>query len=421
MKLLNRTIRNYIIFSALLFVSCTPVFYLAIQRLFVHELDNVLLSHRKDFTKSIEFLRTENDLVYYHMMNKEFILTPVNTPIERDSLFTIESYDSLHNGLIPLRTFISGVYIHGKPYQLKIQESMVSSRDLIKAIVGIQAGLLLFLFAGLVFINRKLSRVIWLPFYNILERLKAYEIDKDASIELPHSTTAEFRDLSLTITQLISRNKSAYQSQKEFTENASHEIQTPLAVLTGKLDLLMQTNLTEQQAELIGVIHTSALRLSRLNRNLLLLAKIENNQFQSFEEVDIELVLTNLIRQFEDGIQQKELSILYSLPPQPGLLNTNKALFEILISNLVSNSIRYAPAKSTITIDASVNHFTISNRGERLVRPEVVFDRFTRENTHNIGTGLGLAIAKKISDQLNFTLRYEYTDATHHFLVTFKK
>lgn len=420
MKLLSRTIQNYVLFSALLFALCTPIFYFAIQRLFVHEMDGVLLAHKKDFIKSSQYLKTEDDLVYYHMMNKEFILTPVVTLPSRDSLFTVESYDSLHGEIIPFRTYVSGVTIQNKPYELKIQESMVSSRDLVSAIVAIQGGLLVFLFLGLVFINRKLSRTIWHPFYKILERLKLYQLDKDTFIELPHSTTAEFRDLSSAITQLISNNRSAYESQKEFTENASHEIQTPLAVLNGKLDLLMQTDLTEQQAELIGSIHASALRLSRLNRNLLLLAKIENNQFQILEDIEYEDVVNNLLQQFEESIHSKNITVKYVNPENAVYIKSNRALIEILLSNLLSNAIRYAPVNSVIVIERTAQYFVISNQGDPLRKPEVIFERFTREGITSTGTGLGLAIAKKIVDQLGYQLTYEYKGGQHHFKIAFR-
>lgn len=419
MKLLRRTIQNYVLFSALLFALCTPIFYVAIQRLFVHEMDGILLAHKKDFIKSSQYLKTEDDLALYHMMNKEFVLTPSSSLIARDTLFTEEKYDSLHGGIIPFRTYVSGVLIQKKPHLLTIQESMVSSRDLVAAIVGIQAGLLLFLFLGLVLINRKLTRTIWDPFYTILERLKRYQIDKDASIDLPLSSTAEFRDLGSAITQLISNNRHAYQSQKEFTENASHEIQTPLALLNGKLDLLIQTDLTEQQAELIGSIHSSALRISRLNRNLLLLAKIENNQFQTLEEIDGKSTLTHILTQFEESIRAKKIMIKYSFPEGKILIKSNKALLEILLSNLISNAIRYAPSHSTITLEGSSKHVTIRNQGEPLKRPENIFERFTREDTNSNGTGLGLAIAKKIVDQLGYTLLYRHEEGYHLFEITF--
>jgi signal transduction histidine kinase len=87
-----------------------------------------------------------------------------------------------------------------------------------------------------VLINQKLSRTVWQPFYTILDRLKKYQIDKDKSIDLPPSSTAEFRDMSLAISQLVNRNSEVYQSQKEFNENAAHELQTPLAICRRNLN-----------------------------------------------------------------------------------------------------------------------------------------------------------------------------------------
>lgn len=419
MKLLTRTIRNYVVFSALLFAFCTPAFYFAIHNLFIHEMDKVLIEHKKDFERSIYHLRSESDLVYYHLMNKEFTLIPGKVISKTDSLLSLDIYDSAANKNVPFRQLRTSVLIQGKPYQLHIQESMVSTTDLIAAIVSIQIGLLIVLFIGLVLINRKLSRKIWDPFYRTLNRLKQYQIDKDASLDLPHSSTAEFRDLSTTISQLIVKNHNAYQSQKEFTENASHEMQTPLAIVNGKLDLLMQTDLTEYQADLISIIQDSTLRLSRLNRNLLLLAKIENNQFQNSEIIDLTEIIDTQLKQFDDLRKQKELAFNRQLESFPIWREVNKALFEILLSNLLSNAIRYAPQNSTITISLTKSGFTISNAGNELKNPDTIFDRFQREDKNSSGIGIGLAIVKKICDNLGHIIQYSYRNGLHHFEIKF--
>jgi two-component system sensor histidine kinase QseC len=139
--------------------------------------------------------------------------------------------------------------------------------------------------------------------------LKKYQIDKDSSLELPRSTTAEFRDLSSAISQLVNKNHEAFQSQKEFTENASHELQTPLAVIKGKIDMLMQTQLSEKQAELIYVMQDAAGRMARLNRNLLLLAKIENQQFLDQESINLQTLLEKMVNQFQEQLEQKQSDV----------------------------------------------------------------------------------------------------------------
>jgi signal transduction histidine kinase len=253
MKLLTRTVRDYVIFSALLLLVCTPLFYFSIQALLVHNIDKALWSHEKEFHQLIPYLKTEEDLKFFRLMNGEIVLTASDHDISGDSILTVTIYNEDEKEYHPFRILRSGVTIAGKPYLLQIQESMVNTFDLVLAIVTIQVALIVFLLIGFVLINRKLSKIIWNPFYTILEKLKRYQIDTDTTIDLPRSSTAEFRDLSQAISQLINRNHQTFLSQKEFTENASHELQTPLAISRSKLELLAQTKeLTQEQAELVG-------------------------------------------------------------------------------------------------------------------------------------------------------------------------
>jgi signal transduction histidine kinase len=417
MKLLTRTVRNYVIFSALLVVVCTPLFYFSIQRLFVRKMDHELISHKKEFYELVPLLKTEADLQFFSLMNDEFSLKENDQQIETDSLFTLVRYNQEEQTAHPYRVLHTGVIIQGKPYVLQIQESLVSTFDMVFAIVIIQATLITLLLIGLALINRKLSRTIWDPFYIILDRLKKYQIDKDISIELPRSTTAEFRDLSSAISQLVIKNHDVFQSQKEFTENASHELQTPLAVMKGKIDLLMQTPLSEKQAELIHVLQDAASRMARLNRNLLLLAKIENQQFLEQEQINLGSLVQKLVDQFQEQLEQKTMEVKIEESNELTVY-ANSTVIEILFTNLITNAIRYSPSNSMVSVVMRGTEFTISNPGTPLNSPEKIFDRFQRESGTS-GSGIGLAIVKKICDNNRYTIRYQYLNAAHTFTVNF--
>jgi signal transduction histidine kinase len=418
MKLLTRTVRNYVIFSVLLLVVCTPLFYFFIQRLFIHKMDQELLEHKIEFSELALMLKTENDLKFFSMMNEEFILTPTDQRIETDSLLTIPIYNEEEKEIHPYRVLRTGTTIQGKPYRLQIQESMVSTADLISAIVTIQATLIALLLLGLVLINRKLSRTIWDPFYIILDKLKKYQIDKDSSLDLPRSTTAEFRDLSSVISQLVNKNHEAFQSQKEFTENASHELQTPLAVIKGKIDMLMQTQLSEKQAELIYVMQDAAGRMARLNRNLLLLAKIENQQFLELESINLPALVEKLVAQFSEQLEQKHISLEMG-KLSPFSIKADGTMIEVLFTNLLTNAIRYSPSSSSIRIVLEEGVFSISNKGEALHNPDKIFDRFQRDVGTSHGSGIGLAIVKRICDNNGYTVQYTYQKEAHTFTVNF--
>lgn len=420
MKLLVRTIRNYALVSALLFIISTPLFYWAIYSLVVQQMDEMLQEHKRDFVNAAPFIHTEYELRQHEQLNKEFNLTVTTNNSIKDSLYTEEIFDSLELDFHPYRTLKTVVHLHGKLYELKISESMVSSKDLVMAIVFIQCVLLTLLFTTLVIINRQLSRTIWSPFYRIVDQLKNYRIDKDNFINLPKSSTHEFRDLSQAIDQLIVKNKNTYLSQKEFTENASHEIQTPLAILNSKIDLLMQTDLTEYQAELIGSIQNSSQRISKLNRSLLLLAKIDNQQFGERESVDFTKIVDGLINQLKEVIEQHDLNIQIQQHDRV-ILHANKILIEILVSNLLTNALRYAPHHSKINVSITQEQFYIENHGQTFKNPSSIFNRFSKEDQSTFGTGLGLALVKQICLELSYSVEYNYITDRHRFSILFNQ
>ncbi len=417
MKLLIRTVRNYALVSALLFILSTPLFYWAIYSLVIRQMDASLIEHKSDFLEAAQYIDTEAELNKHQRMNKEFSVKIIDTPLA-DRFYTEEVFDSAKAEYHPYRIYSTTITLHSQPHELRVRESMVSSKDLVSAIVSIQAVLLVLLFIALVLINRQLSNTIWYPFYLIVNRLKNYRIDKDTSLQLPTSSTLEFRDLSEAIDLLIQKNKSTYLAQKEFTENASHEMQTPLAILNGKIDLLMQTELSEYQAELIGSIQHSTARLSKLNRNLLLLAKIDNQQYNSKESINLSSVITALLDQFEEAIQQRSLQLSSALDTKV-LIKSNKALVEILMSNLLTNAIRYSPAGSVIRLKLTASTFTIQNDGTPFKNPASIFNRFSKEDQSSAGTGLGLALVKQVCSELGFDIRYAHQQGRHIFTLRF--
>ena len=419
MKLLTRTVRNYVLFSALLLLIATPLFYFSIRWLFVNQIDGELRSHKNEFNELLPLLNTEKEMKFFEKMNDEFLLKESLYLMQNDSFLTVDIINDKQNEIHPYRVLRTGVMIQGKPYQLQIQESMVDSGKLIGAIVVIQVSLIALLLLGFVLINRKLSNTIWQPFYKILERLKQYQIDRDNSISLPQSTTAEFRDLSLVISQLVNRNVEVFQNQKEFTENAAHELQTPLAICRSKLELLAQTkDLTQEQADLVGSLSDSMDRITRLNKDLLLLSKIENMQYVNIEEIELKTVILKCLEVYQHKIQEGDLTIELSLE-ETFRIRANTVLFEVLITNIISNAIRHTNRRGTVMIVSTKSALTVSNSGDALEHPEKIFHRFHRESRTTLGSGLGLSIAKKICERAGYNISYYYLSDMHHFKILF--
>ncbi len=225
--------------------------------------------------------------------------------------------------------------------------------------------------------------------------------------------------------RLIRSNLEAYRLQKEFTENASHELQTPLAVFRSKLDLLLQQsdNITESQAAIIQDLYEMTGRLSRLNRNLLLLAKMENKQFSKKEEVDVAEVIRQLLPYLESLAGNLTIKTIFELEEKERLcIPANRSLLESLLNNLVVNAVRHNKPDGEIRIILSTDSLTVSNTStEKALNAKLIFNRFYRPSEKTKGNGLGLAIVKAVCDYHGWKITYHFDEATslHHFKVRF--
>jgi K+-sensing histidine kinase KdpD len=196
-------------------------------------------------------------------------------------------------------------------------------------------------------------------------------------------------------------------------------LQTPLAICRSKLELLAQgSELTENQAELVASLFSGIERISRLNKNLLLLSRIENRQFLELEELNLSAVVEKHLEVFSNQRLERSIQVDSTLD-NSAIIKTNPVLLDVLISNLISNAVRHSCDGSTINIEGNREYFMISNPGEPLLNPDKVFERFHREARVEVGNGLGLSIVKKICDVTGYRLGYNYNDTRHHFRVAF--
>ncbi len=419
MRLLNKAIRSYLLFSILLVCVFIPLFYLSIEFLFLREMDRVLTAHKEDFYSALPYIRTSEDRHFFQLVNKEFVIEDATPSLRADSLYSELAPDPRTGIIGEYRTLRTPVEIDGMRYDLVVRESLVPGASLMAAITIILVVLLAALTIGLVFINRYLSKRIWIPFYEIMRRLRDYRIGVDPVPAFPYPPAAELRELTKTIGQLILKSREAYLNQKEFTENASHELQTPLAICRTKLELLAQTReLTQEQAELVEALLANTDRMSRLSKNLLLLSKIENRQFIERKPVNLHQILDTALDNFERHRGEKQIRLRKSYSDNP-LITGNPDLVEVMVGNLVSNATRYCSDGGEVNIVHKGNTLSISNSGDEISNPEKVFYRFHRESRSTPGSGLGLSIAKKIAEVSGYQLDYEYRERQHIFSLTF--
>ncbi len=422
MRLLKKTATSYFIYSAILLIMAVPVFYLALKKMIVNTVDENLVS-----TKTLVVPRLMNELLNHREGN--LISSGYTIQYERarpeeseDSIYTMDPRgDAAHPGLFtPNRQLVSHFYVNQEFYSLHITTSLTDKYSLVKRIIWVIIILLITLLLGLLILNQVLTKKIWEPFYRTLNRLKEYRVDKQAMLSLEKSPVDEFNDLNKAVTVLTETNYQAYQSQKEFTENASHEMQSPLAVFQSKLELLMQTNpLNEEQAMLIAELADASKRMFRLNKTLILLTKIDNDQFLEKENVSVKDLLEKLIRQYE--FQISNASLRFELISEKDIrIEANKALIEILLSNLLSNAIRHNIAHGFIQVILNGKEMIIRNSGKGSpLDQKKIFRRFHKESHDTESIGLGLEIVNKIVALYHYQICYQFVNELHEFSVVF--
>lgn len=423
MRLLQLSLRTLLVYSLILVILSIPVSLFSIREILNEEVDENLevqasqfLDHIKGFTYLDDL---ETDLEVLDQLSYNIHIKPSDGHHEQSHFETITVFDSLEQENHPFRQLSSSVDIKGKPYMLTIQMSLVDNDQLVLVISLVQTALIVLLIAGLLFINRSLSRKIWKPFYATLNQLKAYELDKSKTIEPEITNIIEFDDLNKTVSSLTDRTRKVYLEQKEFIENASHELQTPLAIFHGKLDLLMQSpTLSEADAATLSELESTAKRMSRLNKNLLLLSKIDNEQFIDKEEVDLDKLVLDLLTNLRPVAELDHIPIAYNA--SVCMLNCSRALIEVLLTNLFHNAIRHNIPHGKVVVELKEQTLQVSNTCPPLkMSPEKMFERFSKENGSINSTGLGLSIVRKICDTCGYELNYNYKDAMHHFIVRF--
>lgn len=288
--------------------------------------------------------------------------------------------------------------INGNYQQLEIYTSTIEMDDLTENIIIALLILFFALLLSIIFINHWTFKKAWKSFYSLLQQLKTYKIEQTQEVLSTEIPIREFDELQSEINKMIARNQTTFQQQKQFIGNASHELQTPLAILSNRLENLMQNSeLTENNLVELGKIHESLHRLIKLNQSLLFISKVENNQFITTENVNFNLLTQNILDEFSDLIQFKNLKIEKVLT-ETFETKINLELAQILVSNLIRNAITHTQKNGWIQINITQNQFIIKNLSvsNQALDPTQIFERFHKENQDKNNTGLGLAIVKSI-------------------------
>lgn len=339
----------------------------------------------------------------------------------RDAYKDTLIFSELRNTSYQVRLLTTAfVAADGKYYEMKIISHELDKGKLIGKIVLSLLWLFLFLFISTLLVNNFVLKKTWKPFYQVLEYLNEFRLDKSAYRELSKTRIKEFTLLNESIQNLLKTNVDIYNGQKQFIENASHELQTPLAIGINKLELLAgEENLSPEQTQKIGDIIEAFQRLSGLNKSLLLLSKIENKQFISEERLELDKIFSSIITDFTDYTDYQKIKITY-IKEDNWVFNMNKDLAHMLVMNLVKNAIFHNQQGGELIIHLTSSYFTIENTSDApKMATENLFKRFHKNSTNKNSTGLGLAIVKAIAEVSGLSISYSY-EKRHVFKVSRK-
>lgn len=419
-RLLVKTSRYYLALSAGVFLITGLVFYLLLHRIFYSQLDQGLLNEKMLIEETINYSDSVPDFrtIFGHLADVT-ILYERNK--RSDRIHDTVMYNDEEGKFLSYRhLFAENTSLRNKGYTINIYKPLLETERLIGWILAVVALLFITLLLLLVVVNYTISRRVWIPFYRTLSLLENYNVNREKPLPVNESDIFEFDRLNQALTRMSDKIQRDFLNLKEFNENAAHELQTPLAVIKSKLELLIQDErLDEEQLKTISAIFEATTRITKLNQGLLLISRIDNEQFTGQEPVPLAPLIRKILDHFGELTELKKINVSVTLD-EAATVRMNPALAEILISNLISNAIRHNLLAGTLEIFLNAAQLSITNTGKPLTcPPEQLFQRFRKSDPSGDSVGLGLAIVHKIAVLNKITIDYQTDGNLHTLLLKF--
>lgn len=421
MKLLHYTYGKLSLLLFLLMAVWGMLFYYAIVDEVVDETDDTLENYGKILISNAlmdpSILETEGSLMSFYKFR------PISEEeaedydeVYYDSTVYIESEDENE----PVRVMKTAFRMpDGQYYELELMISILERDDMVEAMLWYLGALFLLFLICTSIGTRLILQSVFRPLHHLLEWLKQIQPGKEVPVLDNPTKIREFRQLGDAAVDMGNRSYKAYEEQKQFIENASHELQTPLAIVRGKVELLAENEaMTEEQLKELDEIYATLGRAVRLNKSLLLLSRIENGQYTETEDVSVDDVLDELLPDLMDIYEGKHIHLMRTKGETPFVIRCNLSLAQILVSNLVKNSLLHNQEGGELRIVTTSSSLSIKNSGEHPLDGEKLFRRFYRSiDGKKDSTGLGLAIARSIATSASLRLTYKWEEGMHVFLL----
>ncbi|EWH14703.1 HAMP domain-containing histidine kinase [Cellulophaga lytica] len=409
-RLIQKTSKTFLFGGVLLVLLSSLALYFYTSYLLKSEVEEVLYSTESRVADAIK-----NDSVVFSL--SPVIEVKKTDNVQSEVLKDTIIYDPSQDEMELFRELSTYKNINGIDYQITVRNMVVESEDLALAIVISNITIFVIAFIFLFYFNTTRNLKLWDPFFKNLEQMKRFSLTSKDTLNLVDSDVLEFSELKTEIETLADKVRKDYESLKQFTEDVSHEMQTPLAIIQAKIDnIINEHEISDKQFEQVTSIQKDIQRLKQLNKRITTLTKIDNNQFINIENVNV----SDLINEKIESFKELQFANLVYNPENKLSVSMDVYLADILINNLISNAIKHSKKNEEITIITKSKLLIISNFGEKvLANPENLFLRFYRESSTNQSTGLGLAIVKKICDLYEFKISYKFEVDQHIFSIDF--
>ncbi|MCB0478004.1 MAG: HAMP domain-containing histidine kinase [Crocinitomicaceae bacterium] len=413
MKLITRINIQNLLISSLFILIAGLALYHYLTKIIDEEISERLVIQKTRIAQQIEKNGTYQNLPPIYEVKE----LPFESREDYSHFNDLFIYDSLDQDEEYFRELIVEENINGKRYQIIVRQIILEPHDYIYTIGYVIFWVLISLILLIFITNYFSSKVIWKTFNHNLDLLKKFNLNHD--VQFKESKIKEFQELNKELGQLLKKIKLDYLNLKEFSENASHEIQTPVAIIQNQLEECLQDlNLSSNQSKLITDSLKNLKKLSSLNESLLLLSKLENKQFQEKEKVNLKALIEEQIEFFQFLFEGKNIQVELDLKNCE--LNANSETLQIMIRNLFNNAIKHNIENGKINMELRGNEFILSNTSDILLEePELMFDRFKKANQSSNSTGLGLSLIKQICDNHGWEITYVIQNNLHIFKITF--
>lgn len=418
MKLAHQYNKVNMLVSILILFLTGIVYYLLIHFVLTKKLDRDLMTEEdeiRQYVANYHSLPLLTSFIDQEVLYKVATSSPSKERVFRNTVF----YDKREKETEPGRSLVTIIQVNDTFYEVTIIKSRVEAEDLVRLILLVTVCITGLLLLALWLIHRFLLNRLWQPFYSVLNQMKAFSIKQNAEIIHTETRIDEFNELNRSAIMMADQVNQDYKELKNFTDNASHEMMTPLAIVNSKLDSLLQTEkLTEQHILIITDIYDAIARLTKLNQSLLLLTKIEHNLLPDIQEIDIEKLFIEKSQQFSELILKAGLN--FHMQQVSCKVMMSKYLAEILLNNLLVNAIKYTAVGGEIVVVLQSHGFSLINTASEGALDNKYFKRFEK-SANSTGTGLGLAIVFQICNLYHFDFSYSFAEKQHQFNILFKK